>query len=97
MADPVDKRRTAAFEMMGAVNALLGAVETAATLASSISQAGLTFIDSDFEGSEASGLHHITAATMDAVLAELDYTDPDSFVYAMIASGSSVTLNMLRS
>lgn len=97
MADPLDKRRTAAFDLMAAVNGLLGALETAATLASSIKSAGLEFVDEDFEGSQASGLHHITADSINAVLAELDYADPDSFVYSMIASGSSITLNMLRS
>lgn len=91
-ADYVQKRQDAAAAFMVDVVSANEAITRAATHASLIRAADLTFEATDFE---VDGLRHLTPELLETVLVQMDYAEPDSFVGNMLVppvDGESVAV-----
>lgn len=69
MADQTNKRRNLATKLITQSTALMDAVNNLYALADEYVSAGLTFEDSDFQGT---ALEHVTAADMVGVIANAE-------------------------
>ncbi len=96
--DTTTKRRDIAAELMVEVDGFMKHLTNAATIASRIASAGLTFVDGDFEGVDATGLLHLDAGIVNDAVDQLDYSDSvtPSLVNYMLTEGQSVTFEKMR-
>jgi hypothetical protein len=94
--ETLEKRRQEAGEFVTYVDQLNQYLALAATKASEIAAAGLTFVDTDFEGADAVGLHHLTAALLEDALEQLNYQEPTSLVFWMLDNGVDVKFAKVR-
>ena len=94
--DTIEKRRFLAAQFVAAIDRLCEAIELGGTMASEISSAGITFLDSDFEGSNAGGLRHLSATIIQNGLDQMNYLEAGSLVKYMIDNGIGVVFNKIR-